>query len=199
MNRTILPIAGVFGASDLLLVDSAIKATALLVLAAVAAMVLRRDSAADSTSRVGAGASSRCCSCRCCRRRCPSGERCPVGRVSHRGRLSRKQAPARPPGPRTAPWNCREMRDPWASSGQPRRRITAIVELPDSRPASAKPAILPQAPRWNWERRQALTLVWAIGFFGLILRLLAARWMLRNSERRGTAALVVVAARESDS
>src|SRR5713101_4319402 len=46
MNRTILTVAGVFSASSLLLVDSAVKGTALLVLAAVAAMILRRDSAA---------------------------------------------------------------------------------------------------------------------------------------------------------
>ena len=46
MNRTILTVAGVLSASSLLLVDSAIKGTSLLVLAAVAAMILRRDSAA---------------------------------------------------------------------------------------------------------------------------------------------------------
>ena len=46
MIRTILTVAGVFSASSLLLVDSAIKGTALLVLAAVVAIILRRDSAA---------------------------------------------------------------------------------------------------------------------------------------------------------
>src|ERR1700730_15065920 len=46
MNRTILTVAGGFSAGSLLLVDSAVKCTALLVLAAIAAMVLRRDSAA---------------------------------------------------------------------------------------------------------------------------------------------------------
>ncbi len=46
MNRTILTVAGVFSASSLLLVDSAVKGIALLVLAAIAAVVLRRDSAA---------------------------------------------------------------------------------------------------------------------------------------------------------
>src|SRR5258708_25283763 len=46
MNRTILTVAGVFSASSLLLVDSAVKGTALLMLAAVAALILRRDSAA---------------------------------------------------------------------------------------------------------------------------------------------------------
>src|SRR5713101_6609296 len=46
MNRTIFTVAGVFSASSLLLVDSAVKGTALLMLAAVAAIILRRDSAA---------------------------------------------------------------------------------------------------------------------------------------------------------
>src|SRR3954447_3184968 len=46
MNRTILMIAGVFGTSSLLLVDSAVKGTALLLLAGVLALMLRRDSAA---------------------------------------------------------------------------------------------------------------------------------------------------------
>src|SRR4051794_27056598 len=46
MTRTILTVAGVFGASGLLLVDSAVKGATLLLLAAVAALLLRRDSAA---------------------------------------------------------------------------------------------------------------------------------------------------------
>src|SRR5262245_42321060 len=46
MNRTILTVAGVLSVSGLLLVDSAVKGTALLVLAAIAAMILSRDSAA---------------------------------------------------------------------------------------------------------------------------------------------------------
>ena len=46
MNRTILTVAGVLSASSLLLVDSAVKGTALLVLAASAALILKRDSAA---------------------------------------------------------------------------------------------------------------------------------------------------------
>src|SRR6267142_5981346 len=46
MNRTILTVPGVFSTSSLLLVDSAVKGTALLVLAAIATLILRRDSAA---------------------------------------------------------------------------------------------------------------------------------------------------------
>src|SRR3954469_14636366 len=47
MNRTLQILVGAFGASGLLLLaDSAVKGTALLALAAVAAAALRRDSAA---------------------------------------------------------------------------------------------------------------------------------------------------------
>src|SRR5947209_16772288 len=46
MNRLILIVVGALGASTLLLVDSTIKGTVLLALAAVAALLLRRDSAA---------------------------------------------------------------------------------------------------------------------------------------------------------
>src|SRR6266404_3159280 len=46
MSHTPFMIAGVFNGASLLLLDSAIKGTALLTLAAVAAILLRRDSAA---------------------------------------------------------------------------------------------------------------------------------------------------------
>src|SRR5437868_3900445 len=46
MSHTMFTIAGVFSAPSLLLVDFAIKGTALLVVAGVAAVILRRDSAA---------------------------------------------------------------------------------------------------------------------------------------------------------
>ena len=46
MNRTIFTVAAVFSASSLLLLDSAVKGTVLLALAAVATLILRRDSAA---------------------------------------------------------------------------------------------------------------------------------------------------------
>src|SRR2546421_6389618 len=46
MHFTIFTIADLSSASGLLLLDSAIKGTALLVLAAIATLILRRDSAA---------------------------------------------------------------------------------------------------------------------------------------------------------
>ncbi len=46
MIRSLLAVAALPGASSLVLVDTAVKGTALLMLASVAAMLLRRDSAA---------------------------------------------------------------------------------------------------------------------------------------------------------
>ena len=46
MNRLYVPIAVVFGSSSLLLLDSALKGAAILVIATCAAMLLKRDSAA---------------------------------------------------------------------------------------------------------------------------------------------------------
>ena len=46
MNRIVLALTGLFSASSLLLVDSAVKGAVLLLLAAVATFLLRRDSAA---------------------------------------------------------------------------------------------------------------------------------------------------------
>ena len=46
MNRTIIMISGMFSASGPLLADSAVKGMALILMAVVAALILRRDSAA---------------------------------------------------------------------------------------------------------------------------------------------------------
>src|SRR5205807_4296453 len=73
-----------------------------------------------------------------------------------------------------------EVERPSATAYQP------AAELPDSRPALVTPEILPESAVWSWQWFNALPLVWAIGFSVLILRLMAARWMLWNSERQGT-------------
>ena len=46
MNRTIFTVAGMLSASSFMLLDSAVKGAALLALAALAVLMLRRDSAA---------------------------------------------------------------------------------------------------------------------------------------------------------
>ncbi len=60
------------------------------------------------------------------------------------------------------------------------------AELPDSPPAWVTPEVIPETVGWSWDWINVLPLVWAIGFCVLILRLMAARWMLWSSERRGT-------------
>ena len=82
--------------------------------------------------------------------------------------------------------NCRRMRSPWKSSGHPQRAYQPAAELPDSRPALATPEVIPESAVWSWNWINALPLVWAIGFCVLILRLMAARWMLWNTERQAT-------------
>src|SRR5207248_7628930 len=69
---------------------------------------------------------------------------------------------------------------PSAAASQP------TAELPDSRPALVTPELIPGSAVRSWNWIKALPLVWAIGFSVLILRLMAARWMLWNSERRAT-------------
>ena len=73
-----------------------------------------------------------------------------------------------------------EVERPSATAYQP------AAELPDSRPALVTPEVIPESAVWSWNWINALPLVWAIGFCVLILRLMAARWMLWNSERQGT-------------
>ena len=99
----------------------------------------------------------------------------------------RKRARPRSPGRRmSAAGSAAGMRMSKKSSGHPQRRDQPAAELPDSRPASARLEIVPARPLWSWNWFNALPLVWAIGFCLLILRLMAARWMLWNTERQGT-------------
>ena len=60
------------------------------------------------------------------------------------------------------------------------------VGPPESRPASATPAAIPESAAASRSWLDALTLVWALGSCVLILRLLASRWMLGKTERQGT-------------
>lgn len=185
MNRAIITVAGVFSASSLLLVDSAVKGTALLVLAAVAAMILRRDSAATRhlvwllaiVAMLVVPVLS---------------AMLPQWRVLPEwAGISRTTAVVATSPPSLArpaddafelPQNAEpvEVERPSATAYQP------AAELPDSRPALVTPEIIPESAVWSWNWLNALPLVWAIGFCVLILRLIAARLMLWNTEWRGT-------------
>ena len=185
MNRTILTVAGVFSASSLLLVDSAVKGTALLVLAAIAAMILRRDSAA-TRHLVWLLAIVAMLVVPVLSAMLPQWRVLPEwAGISPEPVVVATSPPsiARPAdGAVELPRNAEpvEVERPSATAYQP------AAELPDSRPALVTPEIIPESAVWSWNWLNALPLVWAIGFSVLILRLMAARWMLWNTERQGT-------------
>src|SRR5882724_4249687 len=173
MNRTFLMIAGVFGTSGLLLVDSAVKGTALLLVAAVVALMLRRDSAAT---------------------------RHLVWLLAIVALLVAPVLSAMLPGWRVLPeWAGVSARAVVMNATTPSsaRPVDAAVEVtgsaapaevapgsdalyspaaapPEAPPSPAKPqaVLAPAGVKWTWI--SALPLVWAIGFGVLILRLIAA-------------------------
>lgn len=186
MNHTIIIDAGTWNASSLLLVNTTIKGTALLLLATIVAIFLRRDSAATRhlvwllaivailvvpilstilprwrVLPAWAGIAP---------------ETAPVETDS-------QYSAARPiPGTRGVTQNG-DLR----AIDRPRTTPNLhTADLEQARPASAKPAVVPGATASSGNWINALSIVWAIGFFVLILRLLAARLMLWKSERQAT-------------
>lgn len=184
MNRTILIIAAVFTAPSLLLVDSLIKGAALLGLAAAVVIMLRRDSAATRhlvwlLAIIAMLAVPVMSVVLPQWRVLPEWAGMPQAKVEVAASSPELAGPAIDVG--AAPRNTSpvEAVSPKASANQP----AAVI---DSQPASApSPAIAASTPL-NWDWRKVLPLVWAIGFCGLIIRLMAARWMLWNTERHST-------------
>lgn len=177
MNRTILMVAGVTSASSLLLVDSAVKGTALLALAALAAIMLRRDSAATRhlvwlLTMVALLAVPVLSAMLPEWRVLPEWASIPTATV-----VADSTAPSIESARNAAP---DEVESPSAAAHQP------AAAPPDSRPAVATPGPMLASAVWSWNWQSALPLAWAIGFSVLILRLMAARLMLWNSERQGT-------------
>jgi beta-lactamase regulating signal transducer with metallopeptidase domain len=187
MNGTIFAVAGALASSNLLL-DFAVKGTALLVLAAVVAAVLRRDSAATRHLvwllaivamlalpllsallpewRVlpqWAGVAPELAVAEASPRPIVG----PAHPVDTVGPLPRNADGVRPEPPRVAE--------------QP-----PVAELPDARPAPVMPESAPDTPARNWTWIGVLPFVWTMGSVLLILRLVAARWLLRSAQRRAT-------------
>jgi len=185
MNRTLFAVAGVFSASSLVLVDSAAKGTALLVLAAVAAMILRRDSAATRhfvwllaivAMLAAPGLSAMLPQWRVL----PEWANIPPATsvVATTPRSS-----ARPDeNAFELPQNAERV-EVERSSGTATQPGPA---LPDSRPVLAALESRPESADGTWNWLNAVPLVWAIGFYALLLRLVAARLMLWNTGRQGT-------------
>ena len=185
MNCTLLAVASLSIASSSVLFDSIVKGTALLVLAAVAAAILSRDSAA-TRHRIWLLAMAAALVVPLLSALLPEWRVLPRwAGVPPEAAVAETSLPSIPgPAdgaiemPRNA--NAAAVGRPTAIARQP------AVEVPDSEPslAPAEVAAEPAAGSWNWIN--ALPLAWAIGFSVFILRLTVARWMLWNIERRAT-------------
>ena len=182
MNRMILAAAWVSGASSLL-VDSAVKGTAILVLAAIAAVILSRDSAA-TRHLVWLLAFASLLAVPALSATLPHWRVLPEWagispqpvRVDKSPPSSAVPADGAAPLPQSA--DRREVDRPSATAYHP------AEERPESRPALVTPEIARDPAVWSWNQAwpSAPPLVWAIGFSLLIVRLLAARMMLWSSE-----------------
>ncbi len=185
MNRMVFAIAGVLSVPSLLLLDSAVKGAALLVLAAFAATILRRDSAA-TRHLVWLLAIVAVLVVPLLSALLPQWRVLPkwVG-VSPKTVVVHIGPPviAMP-----AAGAVERPAEPVAVARSSADAFQPIVEPPDLQPARATPEIVPESTfepgRWIW--LNTLPVVWAMGFSVLILRLLAARWVLWNTERQAT-------------
>src|SRR5262249_40884449 len=73
-----------------------------------------------------------------------------------------------------------EVEQPLSPAHQP------AADLPQSRPELVITADIPASTVRSWNWLNALPLVWALGSAALILRLMAAQWVLWDTERQGT-------------
>ncbi|MDB5389180.1 MAG: peptidase BlaR1, partial [Planctomycetaceae bacterium] len=183
MNLTIFLVPGVLSIPNLFLVDSAVKGTALLIAAGIATFILRRDSAATRhlvwllaiVAMLGVPALSAVL---------PHWRALPEwASISQKpAAVEISQAPvARSTNDAIASdWHVNLENDvqPAAIAIQP------VIKLSNSLAAPIAPDAIRTSVPWNWQ--SALLFVWGVGFGILLLRLLAARWMLRNAERQGT-------------
>jgi beta-lactamase regulating signal transducer with metallopeptidase domain len=185
MNKTMLAIAGTLSVSSLLLLDSAVKGTALLALAAVAATMLRRDSAATRhlvwlLAIVAMLAVPLLSALLPEWRVLPEWAGVSPEPIAAKPSLPSIAAPA--DAAVALPQNADRVQPDWPSA----TAYQPAAEPPEARPApvAAEAAAEASVPTWDWIG--ALPLAWAIGSLLLILRLTAARWVLWNAQRRAT-------------
>jgi beta-lactamase regulating signal transducer with metallopeptidase domain len=182
VNHTILIGTGAFSASGLVLMDSAVRGMALLVVAAVAAMILRRDSAATRhlvwllamVALLGVPVLTAVLPRW---RVLPEWARMPTDPAVLSTRSPVMARPAN--GAIEVPLRA----DPEGAASPSATAYQPAAGPPGSRPTSA--AIPPSAlGSWGW--LDALPVVWAMGSCVFILRLIASRWMLGKIERQAT-------------
>lgn len=185
MNRLVLSMAAGLSAASLLLVDTAVKGTVLLALAAVAALMLRRDSAATRhlvwllaivAILVAPILSAMLPQWRVLPAWAGQFPQERVLNLSLAPLAERTNAVAQPPQGATPV----DSQPAAATPSHPADRLSG------SRGTSRAPAAdpTPAVQGGNW--LNALALVWGVGCSVLTLRLSAARWMLGNTERGAT-------------
>jgi beta-lactamase regulating signal transducer with metallopeptidase domain len=183
MNRTLFAVAGALGASSLLLVDSTVKCSALLVLAACAAMLLRRDSAA-TRHLVWLLAIVAMLAVPVLSAMLPQWRVLPGWAIIAPPPVAVAKSPPSVGTPAEGAVALPQHPDPAEFERPSEIASPPAARPPETRPALSTPEVLPESAVWS--RLHALPLVWALGLSVLMLRLAAARWLLWNSERRGT-------------
>lgn len=195
MNRVLILAGAVLGASSVLLIDSAIKGAALLIIATLAVLLLRRDSAATRhlvwlVAIVGLLVVPVFSAVLPQWRVLPAwaviesppavAEVEPVGFATTVISVEPAQLP-----PMELPAFTEVSETP--SSGDELVAHDAVSEMPElaQHPVVAT-EIAPEAGARQWGIVDGIPLCWAVGFFVLMLRLSAARLILWSSERRGT-------------
>ena len=189
MSRTLLLAAVVFSASSLLLVDAAVKGCLILAIAACMATVLRRESAA-TRHLVWLVAIVAMLVVPIFSTLLPQWQVLPAwAAISKASLVSQLATPAMPPASEVnspPPVNSSllgidrrgpSQAQPFLETADSPPQLVSIAGIADTTPE-------PHAKRWML--LNVLPMLWASGFCVLILRLMAARWMLWSNERRGT-------------
>lgn len=183
MNRTLLAIAGMFSASSMLLLDSAVKGAAILAAAACAAVFLRRDSAATRhlvwlLALIALLAAPLLSAVLPQWRVLPEWTAIPPATVAVATNVPPVVTPVG--GRVELPPIDRPVREPIVTAHLPG------ATMPASQPALVPAIATPASPNRDWSWHDALPLVWVIGFSLLFLRLAVARWLLWKTERQAT-------------
>jgi beta-lactamase regulating signal transducer with metallopeptidase domain len=182
MSHVLFSTVGMFGASSFHLVDWTIKGTALLMLAAIAATMLRRDSAA-ARHLVWLLALIAMLMVPVLSAMLPQWRVLPEWT-----RTASKSPPisaTAQPVDRPAMGQIEIPRNGVRSDVEPAPALQPTAAATEPPPVGSTPVSRPQVVVAKSTWSQALPLVWGLGFGALVLRLLAARWALWSAGRRG--------------
>ena len=169
MNRTIFTVAGMLSASSFVLLDSAVKGSALLVLAALVALMLTRDSAA-TRHLVWLLAMIALLAAPFLSALLPQWRVLPEWAGVSPNPVSADLSPPASATSTVGAIESPQQAEP-AEFVRPSETTTQpAAEPPDLRPAFVAPPIISESPVWNGGWIQALPLVWAMGCAAFILR-----------------------------